>query len=158
MASSATAAAPPPHLEGARTTNLDQMAVLSAKIPSSLVTLRDRTKYVANVVEYCNNAYTNPDKGSIKAAAQDYLSDALQAIAADVEENASNLDRMMALQAREAEALAAKLEALMLRLQLASEVGYRSSSSSTSSTAPPLRDLAQCSSAPQSVVHLTSSH
>jgi len=132
-ATSATAAAPPPHLQGARTTNLDQMAVLSAKIPSSLVTLRDRTKYVANVVEYCGSAYTNPasDKGSIKAAAQDYLSDALQAIAADVEENASNLDRMMALQAREAEALAAKLEALMLRLQLASEVGYRSSSSST---------------------------
>ena len=130
-AAAAAAASPPPPLVRERdaalaTTILELMAALSAKM-AALVTLRDRTKYVSNVVQYCEEAYVNPasDKGSIKIAAHDYLSDALAAIASDVEANAANLDRMMALQAREAEVLAAKLEHVMVRLQLAREVGDR---------------------------------
>uniref|UniRef100_A0A7S2S8L7 Uncharacterized protein n=2 Tax=Rhizochromulina marina TaxID=1034831 RepID=A0A7S2S8L7_9STRA len=121
-------AAPPPRLsaESRIITHdkplLEQMSELTkSKLPGSISQLQGRYQYVQNVIQYCEQAYPTGDKGQISVQAEGYLTDALEAIATDVKENADALGMLMELQMQEVDQLAAKLKHVKFQLSLVKE-------------------------------------
>ena len=75
------------------------------------------------MVKYCEEAYPAGEKADVSSRAEGYIVDALQAIAGDIETNASNIASMVALQAETLGNIDAKLNHVKFQLQLVRVAG-----------------------------------
>lgn len=91
----------------------------ATEIPEALDELGSKHEYVNDVVQWCESSYQSGDKKLVLKQTKEYLVDALEVVAKEVETTAAKLLRFLALQNDAVEGLSLELDAVRERLALA---------------------------------------
>lgn len=90
-----------------------------AEIPGALHELGQKHTFVNDVIQWCESSYVSGNKNEVQAQTKEYVVDALQSVAKDVEDTAAKLTRFLRLQSDSVDSLAIELEVVKERLALA---------------------------------------
>jgi hypothetical protein len=91
----------------------------ATEIPEALEELGSKHEYVNDVVQWCESSYQSGDKKLVLKQTKEYLVDALEVVAKEVETTAAKLLRFLALQNDAVEGLSLELDVVRERLALA---------------------------------------
>jgi len=99
-----------------------ELARLSDReVPAALNELGQKHQFVNDVIQWCESSYSSGDKNAVMDQTKEYLVDALETVARDVEETSAKLVRALALQADAVDHLALDLDVVKERLAVAKE-------------------------------------
>ena len=108
-------AMPPPPTDPAA----EALQLASTEIPEALDELGRKHDYVNDVVQWCESSYQSGDKNLVLKQTKEYLVDALEVVAKEVETTSAKLIRFLSLQNDAVEGLGLELDAVRERLALA---------------------------------------
>ena len=108
-------AMPPPPTDPAA----EALQLASTEIPEALDELGRKHDYVNDVVQWCESSYQSGDKNMVLKQTKEYLVDALEVVAKEVETTSAKLIRFLSLQNDAVEGLGLELDAVRERLALA---------------------------------------
>ena len=97
----------------------EALQLASTDIPEALDELGRKHDYVNDVVQWCESSYQSGDKNLVLKQTKEYLVDALEVVAKDVESTSAKLIRFLSLQNDAVEGLGLELDAVRERLALA---------------------------------------
>mmetsp|Transcript_30295 Transcript_30295/g.91046 ORF Transcript_30295/g.91046 Transcript_30295/m.91046 type:complete len:172 (-) Transcript_30295:44-559(-) len=101
-------------------TPTDEMKALAEEeIPEALEELGQKHTYVNDVIQWCEASYQTGDKNEIQAQTKEYLVDAVETVAKEVEATSAKLLRFLSLQSDAVDGLAIELDVVKERLALA---------------------------------------
>lgn len=106
-----TTTAPPPAEEMKR--------LAEAEIPAALNELGQKHTFVNDVIQWCESSYQTGNKKEVQAQTQEYVVDALQSVAKDVEATSAKLTRFLRLQSDAVDTLAIDVNIIKERLAVA---------------------------------------
>ncbi len=97
----------------------EALQLASTDIPEALDEFGRKHDYVNDVVQWCESSYQSGDKNLVLKQTKEYLVDALEVVAKDVETTSAKLIRFLSLQNDAVEGLGLELDAVRERLALA---------------------------------------
>ena len=97
----------------------EALQLASTEIPEALDELGRKHDYVNDVVQWCESSYQSGDKNMVLKQTKEYLVDALEVVAKEVETTSAKLIRFLSLQNDAVEGLGLELDAVRERLALA---------------------------------------
>jgi len=97
----------------------EALQLASTEIPEALDELGRKHDYVNDVVQWCESSYQSGDKNLVLKQTKEYLVDALEVVAKEVETTSAKLIRFLSLQNDAVEGLGLELDAVRERLALA---------------------------------------
>ena len=96
----------------------EALQLASTDIPEALDELGRKHDYVNDVVQWCESSYQSGDKNLVLKQTKEYLVDALEVVAKDVETTSAKLIRFLSLQNDAVEGLGLELDAVRERAHI----------------------------------------
>ena len=98
----------------------EEMKALAEKeIPDALNELGQKHTYVNDVIQWCESSYQTGNKKDVQAQTKEYIVDALESVAKEVEETSAKLTRFLNLQSDGIDSLSIELDVVKERLAIA---------------------------------------